>query len=116
MLVEGTTKISVLLFYRRIFDTQTFKRKTSILIVLTAFTWLAAELGIILQCIPLRRIWDPFTAGHCMNFNVFVMVMGVIDLFLDISILCLPMSMIPRLKLSLKQKISLSMIFMFGGL
>lgn len=116
VLVSTTTKISILLYYRRIFAIQTYKRATLALSVVTGLTWLTSELGICLQCFPLRSVWDPFVAGHCMDFNVFVLVMGLIDLLLDISILCLPMSIISRLNLSLRRKISLALIFLLGGL
>lgn len=51
-----------------------------------------------------------------MNFNIFAIVMDLIDLLLDFSILCLPISMIPGLKLPLKYRISLSVIVLLGGL
>lgn len=116
MLVTSTTKISLLLYYRRIFTTQKFQRAALILIVFTALSWLTQMLGVVLQCVPLRAVWDPLVAGHCMNFNTFVLVVSIIDLLLDVCILCLPMSVIPQLHLPLKHRVSLSMIFMLGGL
>lgn len=116
VLGTATVQISILLYYRRIFTTQKFKRKTLGLGVIVALAWLVSELGIILQCFPLDSYWNPLVAGHCQNLNIFVMVMGLIDLLLDISILILPMSMIPELRLPLKHKISLSVIFLLGGL
>lgn len=116
VLITTTTKISILLYYRRIFATQKLKRNTVIIGVLTAFVWLTSELGFLLKCLPLKSSWDPLIAGHHMNFNVFVLVIGIMDLLLDISVLCLPMSMIPGLKLSLRHRINISVIFLLGGL
>ena len=111
--MNAIIKISILLYYRRVFATQAIKCPT---LVFTGLTWLTSKLGICLQCFPLKSVWDPLVIGHCMDFNVFVLVMGLIDLLLDISILCLPMSIISGLKMSLKRKISLALIFLLGGL
>lgn len=116
VLVTTITKLSILLMYRRIFTTQKFKRAVLAIGLLTAATWLTAELGIILQCTPQKFLWDKLIQGHCMNFDVFFLVIGLVDLLLDISILCLPLRMIPSLKLPVRHKINLSLIFLLGGL
>lgn len=116
VLVTTTTKFSILLYYRRIFTTQLFKRAVLVVGLVTAATFLTGELGITLQCTPVQFLWDPLLQGHCINFDVFFLVIGLVDLLLNVTILCLPLRMIPGLKLPLKHKINLSLIFLLGGL
>lgn len=101
-------KISVLLLYRRIFDTRSFRRRT--LIVGTAcVTWFVVKVfSDIFQCHPFSAAFSPallFTA-HCINLQAYYWGITIANLCLDIVILCLPVHMVWKLKN--KQKINVN--------
>ena len=110
-------KISILFYYRRIFWVQaSFRRWTIILGVLSICWGLTAVLGITLYCIPLQKFWRPYLQGQCMNYNVFFLVVFIIDTTIDVSLLCLPLWVIGTLQLNRKQRVSVMAIFLLGGL
>lgn len=74
------------------------------------------EFGITLNCIPLQKFWKPFVQGHCMNFEIFFLVVIVIDLVIDVSLLCLPLWVVSTLQLNRRERVILIAIFLFGGL
>ena len=111
-------KISILLMYRRIFDTEAFKRAT--LVVGTAcVAWaIAAIFCLIFQCHPFSGLWNPeltFTS-KCINLQSYYRAVASSNMALDIIILCMPLFMVWRLKLEASQKLMLSGIFALGGL
>ncbi|MCJ1246983.1 hypothetical protein MMC30_004194 [Trapelia coarctata] len=96
------TKISILLFYPRIFSVPRFLLATTIV-----------------GCRPISAAWTPAstfeTAPVCINSVSLFWFSAIFLLFTDIAILCLPLSMIWRLQLSAQQKLILSGIFMLGS-
>lgn len=87
----SATKISILLFYRRIFGTGViwyivFGLATAHWAEVT-FTWLAG-------CQPISYYWeqytDPTAEGKCINAPLFYFVNGVIGLVIDVAILLVP--------------------------
>ena len=69
-----------------------------------------------LYCIPAKSFWDHRVPGHCFNYDDFFLAMEIVDVILDIAILCLPFRMIAALHLSLRKKFMLSGIFLLGSL
>lgn len=73
-------------------------------------------IGDCLYCIPMQSFWDPLVEGHCFNFDIWFLVMEIIDLLLDVGILCLPLRMIAGLHLPMRKRVMLVGIFLLGGL
>ena len=115
--VVTAIKISILLLYRRIFSTASFRLRLVLVGVAVMTWWLAGTLSTIVSCIPARRLWvGPSAGGYCFNFNIFWMAMGAVELVIDTVILVLPVGMVLGLQLSRRQKILLGGIFLLGGL
>lgn len=109
--------MSILILYHRIFSAQASCRRCTIILgVILICWWIAVELGITLYCIPLKKFWSPLEQGYCMNFGIFFLVTGIVDLLLDVSILCLPLWVVSTLPLHGKDRASLTVVFLFGGL
>lgn len=51
-----------------------------------------------------------------MNYNIFWLVIGVVEEILDICVLALPVRQITKLQLSLQKKAGLASVFLLGGL
>ena len=113
-----TVKISILLLYRRVFDTAAFRRKTLVVGILCMIWFFIAICLEIFQCHPLSAAFDPemlFT-DHCIAMQSYYEGVTAANMGIDIIMLLLPVHMVWRLKLPIKQRIVLSSIFMLGGL
>jgi multisubunit Na+/H+ antiporter MnhE subunit len=72
----------------------------------------------IFQCTPYRAVFD-FSLkpiAKCLDFGTFVFVYELLNASIDVTILVLPVLVIPKLQLKLRQKIQVLMIFFMGGL
>lgn len=111
-------KISILLMYRRIFDTDAFKKATWVVGAASVAWAIAAILCLIFQCHPFSGLWNPqdtFTS-KCFNLQAYYRAVAGSNMALDVIILCMPLYMVWRLKLESGQKLMLSGIFALGGL
>ena len=74
--------------------------------------------GTVLQCLPLREAWNPLrvTEDKCTLLGIFILIEELTNFLLDISILVLPISVIRNLQLPVRQRWTLSLIFLLGGL
>ncbi|KUI67161.1 hypothetical protein VM1G_02887 [Cytospora mali] len=110
-----TTKISILLLYRRIFPSHRFN------IVLwcvggfvLAFAITATFLQVF-QCTPVEAIWYTNLDRRCVDISADYIAMGTINIITDVVILCLPIPQLLRLQMSRTQKAQLMGMFLLGG-
>lgn len=115
-LTSPAVKLSIVLFYRKIFAVRKFRIAANYLIG-TCVAWgTATFLSAALQCMPLAKFWDPSVNGYCFNRAKFVLGIQGVNIFLDIVILCMPMPMVWRLQRPWQDKLALSGVFLLGGL
>ena len=111
------TKASLLLLYHRIFG------------VVSGFRWalwisgfvvmgyfIACVIASIAGCHPVSYYWNHDQPGHCIDEVNFYRWNGIVNMLLDVLVLCLPFPMTWRVNTSLRQKLILTGIFMLGGL
>ncbi|KAI1487772.1 hypothetical protein F5X96DRAFT_686493 [Biscogniauxia mediterranea] len=116
--IAGATKLGILLMYNRIFAVSPkFRYQLFIASGLVVAWWVGCTVATLTNCIPLEWSWlnsfaDP---RYCFNYNIFWMASGACEIFLDVLILTLPVSVIVRLQLSPKQKLTVAGIFLLGG-
>ncbi|QGI83686.1 hypothetical protein CEK25_010415 [Fusarium fujikuroi] len=113
-------KISILLFYGRIFVS------TELLFSLSVKFgyFLSISYPIVIQitmgnvCRPLGHFWTQFagTNGTCIDINTFFLALGIINMINDFYILLIPIPHIFRLQMSLGKKIGVAGILLLGGL
>ena len=110
-------KLSILLMYRRLFDTAR-AGKTHYLIHILIWANLAfyfPYLGAtVFQCVPRARIWDPTIKGGCVNLQAAFIAASAINVVSDFSILLLPIYLVSKLKIPTKRKIGVLAIFAVG--
>jgi hypothetical protein len=109
-------KLSILCFFRRIFTGPAFLRLTRYFSVLILAWCIAGLLVGILNCVPLKKYWNPAIPGHCNDFGTAFIILEIFEIILDIAQLILPVHMISTLNLSRRNKITLSFIFLSGGM
>ncbi|KEY74717.1 hypothetical protein S7711_05466 [Stachybotrys chartarum IBT 7711] len=112
----SATKVSIMLFYRRMFGTNLVWHVVFALAVLhwaeVTVTWLAG-------CRPVSYYWrqytDPDAVGECIDAPVFYLANGCIGLVVDVAILLVPIPTVYKLKMALSQKIMVCGILLLGS-
>ena len=68
----------------------------------------------IFNCKPVRKSWNPWIEGSCMDFGTIGAFTSAFNSVSDLLILILPQPLIWRLQTTLKKKIALSAVFLIG--
>ncbi|KAM5476322.1 hypothetical protein MauCBS54593_001007 [Microsporum audouinii] len=112
------TKLSILLLYRKIFDTERFRFKLicDILFIYIILYTIATFLVTIFQCDPIPKAWSRAIPGSCINLTAFWYANAALHTLTDVMILILPMPVIKGLKLPQRQKLALIVVFALGVL
>ncbi|KAL2816082.1 hypothetical protein BJX63DRAFT_430374 [Aspergillus granulosus] len=110
-------KISILLFYVRIFQTRSFK----ILSYIVGFLVLGHGIGVffaaVFQCSPVQYTWDKtIPGGSCFDQQAFYRYVSLPNILTDFVILIMPMPVVWKLQTRLTQKLALTGVFLLGGL
>ncbi|KAI0470515.1 hypothetical protein GGR56DRAFT_660659 [Xylariaceae sp. FL0804] len=116
--IAGATKLGILAMYYRIFFVSTaFRYQLFLSSILVVGWWIGCSVATLTNCIPLKWSWINSFADprYCFNYNIFWMASGACEIFLDVLILTLPISVILGMRLSVKQKLTVSGIFLLGG-
>ncbi|RDL41430.1 uncharacterized protein BP5553_01409 [Venustampulla echinocandica] len=108
------TKISILFFYLRIFQTRTFKILTYSVGLTTVGYSLGTMVASILQCQPIARSWNKAIPGKCLPVTSLWLSTNVLAIITDLAIILLPVYQLRRLQLPLFQKIGLFVLFGLG--
>ncbi|KAK5045866.1 hypothetical protein LTR84_008959 [Exophiala bonariae] len=109
------TKVSLLLFYLRIFPSRRFQIWGKLglgFVILPATIIMLLQL---LQCLPVQYNWDKTIHNpKCINVNALTYAHAGINIAQDFVILALPIPELLHLKLDLQQKIGLIVMFQVG--
>ncbi|PGH04418.1 hypothetical protein AJ80_08529 [Polytolypa hystricis UAMH7299] len=108
------TKISILLLYRRLFDTRRFRLICHLVLFYVAMYGLASIIATGLECSPIRRVFDKAVEGSCIDLTAFWYTTATSNIVTDIVILILPLPVIQTLRLPKRQKYGLMLIFTLG--
>ncbi len=111
-----TAKVSVLLLYRRIFATQAFRRRTTVIMIL-CITWsIVAIFTEIFQCRPFSAAFnlEHILTDSCIDLQAYYWGIAISNLLMDFVLLILPLHMVWNLKLPARQKMLLSGVFLCG--
>ncbi|KAF7558016.1 hypothetical protein G7Z17_g316 [Cylindrodendrum hubeiense] len=115
--VLPVTKISILLFYLKIFPGAGFRIACFIFIGLNVAYFIAFELVSIFQCTPIEgawRAWDKEFPAECRNINMQGWMAAIINIVLDLGTLILPLRELWRLNMSWRKKIQIILMFCVG--
>ena len=117
--IAGSTKLGILLMYRRLFFvSDSFRLQLYVSSALVIGWWIGCTVANLTDCIPLEWSWNngPEQPRHCFNYNIFWMASGACEVLLDVIILIIPVSVVLRLQLSIQKKVSVLCVFLVGGL
>ncbi|KAJ2898827.1 hypothetical protein MKZ38_003647 [Zalerion maritima] len=110
----STVKLSMMLFYLRVFVNRGLRLATQCAMAFVG-TWTVGNiLQVFLICRPFRSTYDPTVAGTCGNQVASFIAIGVFNVVTDVLILSLPMSTVWSLKMRTPVKIGITVVFLFG--
>ncbi|KAL8756077.1 MAG: hypothetical protein Q9184_004616 [Pyrenodesmia sp. 2 TL-2023] len=117
-----TTKLSILLFYRRVFMNQTTSLRFRVAwyaIMVWTFLWgISTFFAAAFQCNPPSYYWSKYTRkthGSCLNLTVLLVVTASTNIVTDVALLILPMPVVWNSKIEPSQKFAVTGIFLLGG-
>ncbi|KAI1128456.1 hypothetical protein F5Y10DRAFT_240409 [Nemania abortiva] len=114
---RALVRISILLFYLRIFRTPGAKLVITWTLVVNMLFTFTLFFPVIFECSPVNYLWlqwDGVHRGHCLNFRTFVWIATSIGLALDIWAVLVSCSLIFGLQLPLRKKIMVYSMFTVG--
>ena len=110
-------RISAILLIKNIFGPKKVVRQiTGLLLVLSFLYGLVVFLETFLICRPMAADWDTHVDGTCGNQIVSYLVLEVLGLFLDFTIVAVPIPYITRIQMRRAEKLRISVVFSIGVL
>ncbi|KAK6005792.1 hypothetical protein QM012_007434 [Aureobasidium pullulans] len=114
----GLTKISMLLFYLRIFPDWKLRRAIYAMIGVCLTYIVVFVLVTALQCTPVNMAWlkwDGQHHGKCLDLNADGWASASINIILDLIVMTLPMKQLTVLNMSWQRKVGVIGMFLGGG-
>ncbi|KAL8824149.1 MAG: hypothetical protein Q9191_005261 [Dirinaria sp. TL-2023a] len=115
--VTSFVKLSLLAFYRRIFNVPSIRWPIWIMAPCVVSWLLARYISLILHCIPVQAYWDKSIQNATCRVNDRKWFLGTVtvNFFMDLIVLILPMLYIKKLQVERSKKIAVGCMFTFGG-
>ncbi|KAN0115222.1 hypothetical protein V8E51_004766 [Hyaloscypha variabilis] len=107
-------KVSILLFYLRVFPNAWFRTADLITLAIVVTSWVGIIIPTIFQCNPISGVWDVLQHGNCVDLHAFTYTTGGLFIALDVIILILPIPCLVKLKMDRKKKINVIFMFSIG--
>ncbi|KAI5196366.1 hypothetical protein E4T39_07803 [Aureobasidium subglaciale] len=114
----GLTKISILLFYLRIFPDWQLRRAIYAMIGLCTAYIVVFVTVTALQCIPVSMAWEKWDGEHkgkCLNLNAIGWASASLNIVLDLVVIILPMKQLTVLNMDWQRKLGVIIMFLGGG-
>lgn len=113
-------KLVLSLFYLQIFPGVMIRRLLLGTIVCNVLYGAVLCTTAIFQCMPVSYFWTQYTepgvSGHCFNINAFGWSNAAISVAMDIWMIGIPLSQIPKLQLQWMKKVGVAIMFFLGSL
>ncbi|KAJ5728211.1 hypothetical protein N7493_004541 [Penicillium malachiteum] len=110
-------KISILLFYVRIFDVPNFRILAWVVGAIVLGHGIGVLFAAIFQCSPIAYTWDTtIVGGSCFDQEAFYRYVSPPNILTDVFLLIMPLPFVWKLHTQLRQKIALTGIFFLGSL
>lgn len=109
------TKVSILLFYFRLFPQQGYRIFLWVMLGFVVLTGITSSVAGIFQCNPIPKAWDDDIPGTCFNRPALFFANAGLNIFQDFVIYLLPFPMLWNVQLPLKQRIALIGVFVVGA-
>ncbi|KAI0484886.1 hypothetical protein GGR56DRAFT_615993 [Xylariaceae sp. FL0804] len=111
------TKVSILLFYLKVFPKKSFRITTYCLIAANVTYALTYDLLLIFQCNPIQGawlLWDGTFQGQCISINILGWSAAAFNIALDLAVIILPLPMLFSLSMSMTKRLQIVAMFAVG--
>lgn len=112
-------KVSILFFYLRIFPDTRIRRVLWVTQTLNVLVGVAFVIAASVPCTPISYFWTKWDGegqGKCININALAWANAIISIVLDIWMIAIPLSQLPKIKLHWKRKVGIALMFFVGTL
>ncbi|KAH7128883.1 hypothetical protein EDB81DRAFT_906569 [Dactylonectria macrodidyma] len=112
----GLSKLSILLFYWRIFKLSAIRIPIQVMLAVVGIWLILRTFMVVFHCVPVRAYWDKSITNATCNINDTQFFFGtcLTHSVMDIVILTLPIIEVFKLHLRLGQKIAITALFAIG--
>lgn len=114
--VVALNKVTLVLFYKRIFVSQSFNIAAHLVMGIVVTYGIAGVVATIFQCIPIAGSWDKSIDARCINSDSFWIAYAVLNILTDVMVLALPVPSIMGLHIKRRDRVMLCLLFLMGGL
>jgi hypothetical protein len=115
--ITTAIRFSILCLYYHVFSTAQLRRHcywVGALSIVWFVVIIPATTVVCLPETPDRRLWGAKVNGYCFNYDLFALLMGIVETIIDTIILVLPIKLILSLKLVRRDKVILICVFLVG--
>ncbi|KAF7872252.1 hypothetical protein EAF04_003176 [Stromatinia cepivora] len=113
---EVVTRFSVICLYYRLFSVKRWLHYSLIADGVISIIWLFIVIfASALECKPIKANFDASVKGECLNTQTGFFISEFINMLLDIALIAMPIPIILKLKLPLRERVAIAGIFMTGG-
>ena len=115
----GLLKLAFLFLYLRIFPSKIIHRLLWITVIFSVLYLLIYTFTAIFLCKPISYFWtkwDDEHTGSCINIDILSWSNSAISITVDLWILAIPLSQLKGLKMDLRKKIGVGIMFFLGTL
>jgi hypothetical protein len=112
-------KLTLLFFFLRIFPRPVIRQLLWATVAFNCFWGLTFMTTSIFSCQPISfywTSWDQSGSGKCVNINALTWANAAISIALDVWMLALPLYEVFRLQLTMRKKLSVTLMFVVGTL
>lgn len=110
----STIKVSVMLFYLRVFVNPSLRKATKAALIFVGLWSIGNILQVFLICRPFVKTYSLTAEGVCGNQVASFIAIGAFNIISDVMILTLPLPSVWQLKMSTGRKLGLSCVFLIG--
>ncbi|KAI1125603.1 hypothetical protein F5Y10DRAFT_279366 [Nemania abortiva] len=107
-------KLSMLCLYYRIYTTPVFRRWCYVVIAADIIYIIGFIPLFLTNCIPISQYWDPKPTGWCRDTLIGDHATVFVNLVLDLAVLALPLPVLWRLRMSIRDKLTVTAMFSLG--
>ncbi|KAL5118448.1 hypothetical protein ACEQ8H_003624 [Pleosporales sp. CAS-2024a] len=111
----GCTKVAIISSYLRFINDSTFSIAMYLTLFITGGLWICGIFVTIFQCSPVSSIWENIGFGKCIDYISYLYASAAINVFTDIVLCVLPVPHLWSLKMPMRQRIILCLLFVGGA-
>jgi hypothetical protein len=107
----------MLFLYLRLFPNTLLRKAVFLSLAITSLWAIGSFLAQVFSCRPISYYWNQWDGEHegsCTSHNSLLLAHSIINIFLDILVIALPMPVLVKLHMSIEKRVGMCLIFAVG--